>query len=260
MEYLEPPQYFTRPDGTRLAFRFATAKGPKAKEDALTIIFLPGYRSDMLGGKADAVAQWAANNQLGMLRFDYSGCGESDGAFDAGTLDIWRDDVLMLIDNLIRGPVILIGSSMGGWLALLIALARQSQVKAIIGIAPAPDFTDWGFTSEEKGTLEKYGRLERPSAYDDSVMVTTKAFWQSGKSLCLLNTVIPIDCPVCILQGQQDDAVPWETALRLQSALRSDDVQVTLVKDGDHRLSRDQDIDLLIETVARTINQTTKAS
>jgi pimeloyl-ACP methyl ester carboxylesterase len=254
MEHLTPPAFFSRPDGVRLAFRQCPAKG-----DSPTIIFLPGYRSDMLGGKALAVEAWAIKNRIGMLRFDYSGCGESEGDFEAGTLDIWRDDVLMLIDALVRGPLIVIGSSMGGWLALLVAIARPSQVRAIIGIAPAPDFTDWGFTTQEKGTLEKHGRLERPSAYDDTVMITTKMFWQSGKPLCLLDNPIPIDCPVRILQGQQDDAVPWEIALRLQSALRSDDVQVTLVKDGDHRLSRDQDIDLLIETVARTINQTTKA-
>ncbi len=246
MEHINPPEFFTRPDGLRLAYRFVNGEGA-------TLVFLPGYRSDMLGGKAEALEQWALANRCGMLRFDYSGCGESEGDFEAGTLDQWRDDALMIMDAVVRGPCVLVGSSMGGWLALLVALARPSQVKALIGIAPAPDFTDWGFTTEEKGQIAKYGRLERSSAYDDTVMVTTKGFWESGRSLCLLNDIIAIDCPVRILQGQNDDAVPWDIALKLQSALRSSDVQVTFVKDGDHRLSRDQDIALLCATASQIV-------
>jgi pimeloyl-ACP methyl ester carboxylesterase len=138
---------------------------------------------------------------------------------------------------------------MGGWIALLLALALGPQVKGLIGIAAAPDFTDWGFTSEEKGKLEREGRLERPSDYGPEPMVTTGAFWQSGQTNLLLHAPIDIACPVRLLQGQCDDAVPWETALRLTDQLRSSDVQVTLIKDGDHRLSRDADIALLTSTL-----------
>ena len=117
-----------------------------------------------------------------MLRLDYSGCGESEGVFEDGTLDIWRDDVLLMVDLLIRGPVVLVGSSMGGWLALLIARALPSQVVGMVGIASAPDFTDWGFSDQEKGQLQKHGRLERFSEYGPEPMITTRAFWESGKA------------------------------------------------------------------------------
>lgn len=247
----DPPEYFTRPDGVRLAFRHRRARAKATP----TIVFLPGYMSDMQGGKAVALDDWAARNGHAMLRLDYSGCGESDGAFETGTLSIWRDDVLMVTDALIRGPVLLVGSSMGGWLALLVALARPSQVRALVGIAAAPDFTDWGFTSEEKGIIARKGRIERPSDYGPEPMVTTRGFWEAGQANRLLGGEIAIDCPVRLLQGQRDDAVPWETALRLMAALRSDDVQASLIKDGDHRLSRDEDVALLLHTVGTLLER-----
>lgn len=250
MEHLTPPDWFTRPDGHRLAFRHRPAKGNQP-----TILFLPGYKSDMLGGKALAVDAWAERNSHAMLRLDYSGCGESEGAFEDGTLDLWRDDVLMLIDMLVRGPLVVIGSSMGGWLALLIALARPSQVKALIGIAAAPDFTAWGFTAEEKGRIEHHGRIERPSDYGPEPMVTTRGFWQSGQNNRLLDGDIAITCPVRLIQGQRDDAVPWDTSVTLAEQLRSADVQTILVKDGDHRLSRDQDIALILATLERLMDE-----
>jgi pimeloyl-ACP methyl ester carboxylesterase len=237
----DAPNYIGTP-GNRLAFRRVKGTGP-------TIVFLPGYASDMQGSKALAIEAWAIRQGRGMLRLDYSGCGESDGAFENGTLERWRDDVLLVIGLIERGPVVLVGSSMGGWIALLAALALGSQVKGVIGIAAAPDFTDWGFTSEEKGQLEKYGRLERASDYGPEPMVTTRAFWESGQANRLLGGEIDLSCPVRLLQGQLDDAVSWETALRLAGALRSADVQVTLIKNGDHRLSRDQDLALLLSTL-----------
>ncbi len=250
MDDLTTPEFFIRPDGLRLAYRHHRAKGDKP-----TIIFLPGYKSDMLGGKAIAVADWAAKNGHAMLRLDYSGCGESDGAFEDGTLSIWRDDVLMLIDTLIRGPVVVIGSSMGGWLALLIALARPTLVAGLIGIAPAPDFTDWGFTSEEKGKIAKYGRLERASDYGPEPMVTTRGFWESGEANRLLDAGIAIDCPIRLLHGQCDDVVPWPVSTKIAERVRSADVQMIFVKDGDHRLSREPDIALLIAITARLMDQ-----
>lgn len=225
-----------------LAYRYSEGKGP-------TLVFLPGYMSDMSGSKAVAVEAWAQANGRACLRFDYSGCGESAGDLEAATLDRWRDDALSLIDGLTSGPIVLIGSSMGGWLMLLIALARADRVSALIGIAPAPDFTDWGYSQEEKLKILSEGRLERENPYGPEPTVTTRAFWQSGEANRLLHGSIEIDCPVRILHGQRDPDVPWHHSPHLASLLRSDDVQITLIKDGDHRLSRAEDIALLLRVV-----------
>ncbi|RJG57922.1 alpha/beta hydrolase [Sphingobium terrigena] len=242
-----PPALFVRPDGLRLTYRQRSGVGP-------TIVFLPGYMSDMEGGKAVALDAWAAQTGRAMVRMDYAGCGASEGRFVDGTLASWRDDVLLLIDALVEGPVVLVGSSMGGWLALLVALARPERVAGLVGIAAAPDFTDWGFTDADKALLMTEGRIEEPTPYGDQPYVTTRGFWESGQALRLLDAPIAIDCPVRLLQGQRDDDVPWETALRIASQLRSSDVQTLLVKDGDHRLSRDGDIALLIRTVASLLD------
>jgi pimeloyl-ACP methyl ester carboxylesterase len=243
-----PPQYLTRTDGTRLAYRHQPGKGP-------AIVFLPGYMSDMQGGKAQALAAWADQKGQAMLRIDYSGCGESDGKFEDGTLEIWRDDVLAVIRHIAPGPVVLVGSSMGGWLMLLVAKALGDQVAALVGIAAAPDFTEWEYSEAEKAEIIANGRFLRPLSghYDYEPMVTTRHFWESGQANLLLNGNVPITCPVRLLHGQRDEDVPFETSLRLAEKLRSSDVQTILVKDGDHRLSRDQDIALLISTVAKLI-------
>lgn len=239
-----PPQYLVRRDGIRLAYRHLRGTGP-------TVVFLPGYMSDMQGGKAQALAAWAEREGRAMLRLDYSGCGESDGAFEDGTLDIWRDDMLAVIRHVTDGPLILIGSSMGGWLMLLVAEALGSQVAAMVGIAAAPDFTDWDFDEADKSAIQTMGRIERPSDYGYDPMVITQGFWKSGQDNLRLTDEIAIDCPVRLLHGQNDPDVPWETSLALAKALRSSDVQTLLIKDGDHRLSRDADIALLIDTVAK---------
>ena len=242
----KPPQFVTRADGICLAYRHNPGDGP-------TVIFLPGYMSDMQGGKAQALADWAAHEGRAMLRLDYSGCGESGGAFEDGTLDIWRDDALAVVRDVVTGPVILVGSSMGGWLMLLVALVLGDRVKAMVGIAAAPDFTEWEFSEAEKAEIIANGRFIRPLSghYDYEPMVTTRHFWESGQANLLLNSEISIDCPVRLLHGQRDDDVPWNTSVRLAEKLRSSDVQTTLIKDGDHRLSRDVDIALLIETAAK---------
>ncbi|MCO4091427.1 MAG: alpha/beta hydrolase [Sphingorhabdus sp.] len=239
-----PPEFVTRADGVRLAYRYLRGEGP-------TIIFLPGYMSDMQGGKAQALAEWANAQGHAMLRLDYSGCGESEGAFENGTLDIWRDDVLAVIAQATVGPIILIGSSFGGWLMLLLAEALGDQVTGLVGIAAAPDFTDWDFDDADRATIAATGRIERPSDYGYDPMVITQGFWQSGQSNLRLTGTVGIDCPVRLIHGQCDPDVPWETSLKLAAALRSSDVQTILVKDGDHRLSRDQDIALLIDVVAK---------
>lgn len=239
------PQWLPRADGLKLAVRHRLGRPDKP-----TLVFLPGYASDMLGGKAVALDAWAADQGYAMLRLDYSGCGESEGAFADGTLAIWQDDALFAVEQLVDGPVLLVGSSMGGWIALLMAQALGARAAALVGIAAAPDFTIWGFTDDEKATLQAEGKLLRPSDYGPEPMLTTLDLWQSGNGLLLLDTGIDYAGPVRLLQGQSDDVVPWKIALRAADALRSDDVQVTLIKDGDHRLSRAADIDLLIGTVA----------
>ena len=249
MTFIEPlEQFHTRPDGVRLAYRHLQGDGP-------TIIFLPGYMSDMHGGKAQALAAWAHAEGRAMLRLDYSGCGESEGAFEDGTLDIWRDDVLAIIRHVVTGPIMLVGSSMGGWLMLLIARALNERVAFLVGVAAAPDFTEWEYSDAEKGEIIAKGRFVRPLSgdYEYEPMVTTRHFWESGQANLQLNAEIPISCPVRLLHGQRDDDVPWQKSLRLAEKLRSSDVQTILVKDGDHRLSRDQDIALLIDIVAKLI-------
>lgn len=228
-------------NGRRLAIRRRPGAGP-------TLLFLPGYMSDMDGSKATALDSWAAERGRAMLRFDYGGCGLSDGEFEDQTLASWLADTLAMIDS-VEGPVLLVGSSMGGWLMLLAALARPERIHALVGIAAAPDFTDWGFDSAQKSILVEAGRLVEPSPYGEAPYVTTRAFWESGERLKLLGGEIAIDRPVRLLHGLDDSDVPWRISLRLMERLRSADVQATLIKGGDHRLSREGDIARLIATV-----------
>jgi pimeloyl-ACP methyl ester carboxylesterase len=237
--------YLTRPDKPALAYRYRPGRTP-------TIIFLPGYRSDMEGEKATALDAWAGREGRAMLRLDYAGCGASEGAFEDFTLADWRDDVLDMIAAFAPvGPLVLVGSSMGGWLALLVALALPDRVQAIVGIAAAPDFTDWGFSEDVVALLRREGRIAEPSDYSDDAYVTTLGFWESGQANLLLDAGIDFDGPVRLLHGERDDTVPVSIALRLGRALRSGDVQTILIKEGDHRLSRPGDIALLVATVAR---------
>ena len=232
-----------QPGGHRLAFRHRPGRSP-------TLVFLPGYMSDMDGSKATALDAWATAQGRAMLRFDYAGCGASGGEFGAQTLHGWRGDALAMIDEVVEGPVVLVGSSMGGWLMLLAALARPYRVAGLVGIAAAPDFTGWGFTDEQKMTILREGQLVEESPDGEAPYVTTRAFWESGEALRLMHAPIAIDCPVRLLHGQRDTDVPWEWSLEILRQVRSADVQMVLVKDGDHRLSRDSDIALLIATVA----------
>ncbi|GGB54265.1 alpha/beta hydrolase [Blastomonas aquatica] len=249
--------FLDRADRPRIVYHHRRAS--EARASAPTMVFLPGYASDMTGTKALALDGWAEREGLAMLRFDYAGCGASGGGFEDQGLADWRDDALALIDTVVDGPVLLIGSSMGGWLALLVALARPKRVAGIAGIAAAPDFTMWGFSQEEKITLLTEGRLEKPSDYGPEPMVTTRKFWQSGEGNRVLIGEIAIDCPVRLIQGQNDADVPWQYALETQKQLRSADVQLLLIKDGDHRLSRDTDIALLIQTVGNLLGSLAEA-
>ncbi len=235
-------------DRPRLAFHLTEGTGP-------VIVFLPGYASDMNGSKALALEAWAKANGRAFLRFDYGGCGQSEGSFADQTLTGWRDDVLAMIDDVATGPVVLVGSSMGGWLMLLAAKARPERVRALIGIAPAPDFTDWGFSQAEKMTILNTGRLERPNPYGAQPTVYTRAFWASGEASRLMFGTIAFAGPVRLLQGQADPDVPWHRTVHLAGLIGSPDVQTVLVKDGDHRLSRDADLALLIRTVTDVVAQ-----
>ena len=236
------PSFLDRADGARLAYRFTDGAGP-------LLVFLPGYMSDMEGGKAQAVFAYAREHDRACLLVDYSGCGSSGGRFEDGTLDLWRDDVLALVDHVWPvGRIVPVGSSMGGWLALLVALARPERVAGLIGIAAAPDFTRWGFTDAQKAELAQRGRIVEPSEYGGDT-VTTLGFWRSGEANLLLDGGIALDVPVALLHGQQDEVVPWEIALRAAEALRSADVQTLLIKDGDHRLSRASDIAMLLTLI-----------
>lgn len=236
-------QFFAMPDGRRIAFRKTEGAGP-------ALIFLPGYMSDMAGSKATALFDWAQTNDRACLLLDYSGCGESPGDFAEGTLGRWLEEALALIATQAGERVVLVGSSMGGWLMLLAGLAIADRLTGMVGIAAAPDFTDWGFDAAQKARLAAGEMIFETNPYGAEPMPTHPGFWADGEARCVLGGEIALDCPVRLLHGQNDADVPPEIALRLARALRSDDVQVTLVKGGDHRLSRDGDIALLLRTVA----------
>ena len=236
-------RFHAMPDGRRVAFRHAPGSGP-------TIVFLPGYGSDMAGGKATALAAWAAAQGRACLLLDYSGCGESPGDFAGGTLGRWQDEAAALLASQVAGPVVLVGSSMGGWLAVLLGRALGTRLAGLVGIAAAPDFTDWGYTTEQKRRLAAGETLLEDNPYGPEPTPTHPGFWADGQTRRVLGGEIPIDGPVRLLHGQDDADVPPEISLRLARALRSQDVQVMLVKGGDHRLSRESDIALLLRTVA----------
>jgi pimeloyl-ACP methyl ester carboxylesterase len=235
-----------RPDGNSLAWKRVEGRGP-------TVVWLGGFASDMGGTKAEALAEWAQKTGRAYLRFDYFGHGASTGAFEAGTIGRWRDDVLAVIDELTDGPLVLAGSSMGGWLAGLAALARPQRVAALVLIAPAADFTDKlmapNLPPEAHEALAREGVWRRPSPYEDGGYLISQRLFDEGKTWSLLPGPVAIACPVRILQGGADPDVPWRHALALAEALTSDDLVFTLIKDGDHRLSRPQDLARLIAAV-----------
>lgn len=240
-------QHLVRDDNLRLAYRAITGNRP-------TVVWLGGFHSDMAGTKAQVLADQARATGGGYLRFDYFGHGESDGAFEDGTITRWREDALAVIDELTEGPLVLVGSSMGGWLACLAAIARPDRVKALVLVAPAPDFTEKlmapDLSEEARAAITRDGRWIRPSEYDDGGYPITRDLLEDGARWSILPGPVPIDVPVRVLQGGVDPDVPWTHALELANALKSEDVVFTLVKDGDHRLSRPQDLERLAAAVA----------
>lgn len=226
----------------RIAYKKRRGSGP-------TLVFLPGYASDMEGTKALALDAFAKQHQVAMLRFDYSGTGSSSGRFEDGTFDLWLEETLELIDQLTEGPLVILGSSMGGWIALHLGLARPDRIQALVGIAAAPDFTDWGFGPEQRERLMSLGRLENPDRQSSETGLLTKAFWESGQRSLLLKGEIAIDCPVHLIHGEKDQEVPLEIAFRTMRALRSGNVQLKIVKGGTHRLSQPHEIDAILRSV-----------
>lgn len=238
-------QFIDRGDGIRLAATFQPGRGP-------TLLFLPGYMSDMSGTKAQHLLQWAADTGRQCLLLDYSGCGQSEGDFDSGSIRRWASDAKAVADALAPGPLLPIGSSMGGWIMLHLALADRPRIHALVGIAAAPDFTRWGLSLDEKDveSLAHQGFTTRPSAYADSPYRYARALIEDAETACLLDGPIPLEMPVRLIHGTADPDVPWHVSQQLMGQLRSADVQLTLVKGGDHRLSSPADLALLRNSIA----------
>lgn len=246
-EYLpvgEPPR--------RIAIRARTGTSPG-------LFWLGGFKSDMSGTKAQALDAWAAGQGRACVRFDYSGHGESGGAFEDGTIGRWHEESLAVFDAFCEGPQIVIGSSMGGWMALLLARALRrrggesaASLAGLVLIAPAPDFTEalmWkGFSPEIRAEIETKGVWYRPSEYGEPYPIT-KALIDDGRNHLVLGGMIEVGCPVRILQGKQDEDVPWRHAFALAERLPTEDVVLTMIQDGDHRLSRPQDIARMLAAV-----------
>src|SRR5574338_985324 len=237
----QPDIAYTDIQSRSIAYRLRRGNAPG-------LVFFPGYASDMDGAKAQALDDFAERRGLAMLRFDYSGTGSSGGAFEDGTLERWLEDGLAVVDAVTDGPLILIGSSMGGWIALHGALLRRERVGAMVGIAAAPDFTEWGFTDRLKARLGAGETLRGKGDYGERV--TTAAFWSSGQRLRLLGGQIALDCPVRLVHGEADADVPLDVAFRTMRALRSADVQLLTIKGGAHRLSEPHEIAAILATVA----------
>ncbi|MDI1282793.1 MAG: alpha/beta hydrolase [Reyranella sp.] len=235
-----------RPDGNRVAYAKTRGRAP-------TVIFLGGFRSDMTGTKAVALEDWAQRTGRAFLRFDYLGHGQSSGRFEDGTIGRWLDDSLAAIDQLTTGPLVLVGSSMGGWLSLLVARARPQRLAGMVLIAAAPDFTERmllkGLSAQDRIALERDGRLERPSQYSPEPSVFTWKLIEEGRNHLLLDKKLTLPCPVRLLHGQSDPDVPWEYSLQIAQHLEAPEVITTLIKGGDHRLSTSADIARLIATV-----------
>lgn len=246
------PSILARPDGGAIAYHRTPAR--ESGRHWPGIVFLGGFMSDMTGDKATALEAFAAERGQAFLRFDYRGHGRSSGRFEEGTIGDWSDDARFALDRLTEGPQILVGSSMGGWIMLLTALARPARVAGLIGIAAAPDFTEtlmWqAFTPEQRATLERDGVLQQPSDYGEQPYAITHRLIEEGRNHLIMDRPIAIACPVRLIHGTADNDVPSNLSLEIMDRLASDDVEVTLVKGGGHRLSDPRDLARLTATVA----------
>jgi pimeloyl-ACP methyl ester carboxylesterase len=234
--------------------RIAYHRIPARRAGRPGLMFLGGFMSDMTGTKATALQAYAVERGQAFLRFDYRGHGASSGRFEEGTIGAWAADAIQAFDALSEGPQILVGSSMGGWIALLLALARPERVAGLVGIAAAPDFTDsmWeSFSEEARQAITNEGRWAVASDYSEEPYIITRELIEDGHAQRLLDRPVELACPVRLLQGTADTDVPWRTAIRIMERLTSSDVEVILVKDGDHRLSSETDLARLFAVLDR---------
>lgn len=245
------PAFLQSGGGVSIAYHRTAGKSP-------TIVYLGGFMSDMTGSKVMALEAFSRARGHAFLRFDYRGHGASSGRFEDGTIGMWRDDALAAIGALTQGPLLLVGSSMGGWIALLALRALGARVAGLVAIAPAPDFTEelvWKILpAAARDELAKAGVLRQASAYSERQTVITRALIEDGRNHLVLGGPIAFDGPVRILHGMRDSDVPWRQSLTLVDRLTTADVRLALVKDGDHRLSRPQDLDLLTATVGEVLD------
>ncbi len=240
------PETIDRGDGATIAYHRVPGEVPG-------VVFLTGYMSDMTGGKAVRLEHFCRQRGLAYLRFDYFGHGASSGAFIDGTVGHWADDTVFALDHLTEGPQVLVGSSLGGWIMTLAAMRRPERIAGLLGIAVAPDFTDrladTMLTADELAILERTGVVRVASPYGPEPTPVTRLIIEEGRNHLVLQDEIPLDCPVRLIHGMQDPDVPWRTSLRLAERLRSADVEITLVKNGAHRLSEPDDLERLCETL-----------
>lgn len=245
-----PTDRLVREDGESVAFRRTSGRGPG-------VMFLTGYKSDMTGQKAVRLEAYCQARGQAFVRFDYQGHGESSGRFEDGTVGRWADDAIAVLDQCTEGPQVLVGSSLGGWIMTLVARARPERIAGLVGVAAAPDFTEDlvlpNLSPSERDTLERDGVVPVYSPYDPEPTPVTKLIIEEARNNLVLRTSIPLDCPVRLIHGMKDPDVPWRTSLRLADVLRSQDVEITLVKAGDHRLSQSADLDRLVATVDRLL-------
>lgn len=257
---LEKPEFLVRPDGLKIAYHSTPGKQSDVQASNIPgVTFLGGFMSDMTGTKATHLEAHCIRQGVAYTRFDYSGHGQSSGKFTDGTIGKWAADAIAVLDEITSGPQILVGSSMGGWIMLLAALARPERVAGLVGIAAAPDFTEdlmWAqFSPAQKKTIMDQGALIEPTEYGDDPYTITRALIEDGRNHLLLRKPLELTCPVRLVQGMQDPDVPWETAIRLAKALVTDDVRIDLIKTGDHRLSEPDQLDVITRHLDEVIAQ-----
>jgi len=246
--------YWIREDGARIAYRRVAGQSP-------TVVFLGGFSSDMTGTKAAHLAAWCSARQQAFLRLDYQGHGASSGRFVDGTIGIWSDDALAVIEGCTEGPLVLVGSSMGAWIMLLVAQRLPARIHALLGLASAPDFTEelvWErLGDKDRAELARNGIIHRPSEYAEEGCPISLALIEEAREHLLLATSIELTCPVRLLHGLEDADVPWEVSRRLLQALASSDVTLELIKGGDHRLSKPADLRRLSRTLGALLDDST---
>jgi len=241
------PSRLARPNDEFVAYHKTDGKAP-------TVVFCGGFMSDMTGTKATTLETFCAARGQAFVRFDYRGHGESSGGFEDGTIGDWANDAIAVLDEVTEGPLVIVGSSMGGWIMLLAALARKERVQGLVGIAAAPDFTSRMLATElteaQRDELGRTGRTSMSSDYDERPYIITQDLILDGNARCLLTGPIDLACPIRLLHGMKDEAVPWQTAMAIMERVVSDDVTISYIKDGDHRLSEPADLYRLCAIVA----------